>query len=91
MVELKKQKTKQNKQLREACNNGRVRGVNFAAWTCSNEGKSRLRGHMCVILLGKVQSKEIPHEVNHSDLQANMILLANININFILKCHKGAI
>ena len=46
---------------------------------------------MCVILLGKVQSKEIPHEVNHSDLQANMILLANININFILKCHKGAI
>ena len=33
MVELKKKKnkTKQNKQLREACNNGRVRGVNFAA------------------------------------------------------------
>ena len=32
MLELKKKnKTKQNKQLREACNNGRVRGVNFAA------------------------------------------------------------
>ena len=54
MVELKKNKTKQNKQLREACNNGRVKGVSFAAGTCSNEGKSRLRGHTCVILLGKV-------------------------------------
>ena len=31
MMELKKKKTKQNKQLPEACNNGRVRGVNFAA------------------------------------------------------------
>lgn len=31
MVELKKKTTKQNKQLREACNNDRVRGVNFAA------------------------------------------------------------
>ena len=39
---------------------------------------------MWVILLGKVQSKTIPHEdkVKYSDLQANMILLANININF---------
>jgi len=85
MVELKK-----DKQLQEACDDGRV-GVSFAAWTCSNEGKCWLKGHTCVILLGKVQSKEIPHEVKHSDLQANMILLANININFMLKCHKGAI
>ena len=31
-----------------------------------------------------MQSKTIPHEdkVKYSDLQANMILLANININF---------
>ena len=91
MMELKNKKTKQNKQLPEACNNGRVRGVNFAAWTCSNEGKSRLRGHTWVILLGKVQSKKIPHEVKHSDLQATMILLANINIYFMLKRHKGVI
>ena len=64
-------------------------GVSFAALTCSNERKCWLRGHtrMCNIL-DKVQSKEIPHEVKHSDLQANMILLANININFMLNVIK---
>ena len=42
---------------------------------------------MCNIL-GKVPSREIP---DHSDLQANMVLLANMNIYFMLKCHKGAL